>query len=51
MDYDKHCKIYFGEYCEVHGDQEPTNSTKTITYRAIDMVPTVNLQGSYEISA
>ena len=47
LDYDKHCKIPFGTYCQVFQDNHPSNTDKERTVPAICLGPTGNLQGSY----
>jgi hypothetical protein len=42
-----HCRVPFGAYCEVHNENDPSNTTLPRTSRAIALNPTGNLQGSY----
>lgn len=46
MDFKKHCRVLFGEYCEVHDEPEPSNSMVARTHEAIALRPTGNWQGS-----
>jgi hypothetical protein len=43
VDYNKHCRLEFGEYAQVHEDHDYTG--------AIAMRPTGNAQGGYYFSA
>jgi hypothetical protein len=45
--YDLHCRVPFGAYCEVHNINDPSNTEKPRTSAAIALNPTGNLQGSY----
>jgi hypothetical protein len=45
--YKQHCNALFGSYCEVHEDNQPTNTMASRTTPAICCGPTGNLQGSY----
>jgi hypothetical protein len=46
--YDLHCRVPFGAYCEVHNVNDPSNTgEKPRTSAAIALNPTGNLQGSY----
>jgi len=46
-DYDRDCKVEFGEYCQVHEDNEVTNNMAERTADAICLGPVGNLQNSY----
>jgi hypothetical protein len=46
-DYVTHCRAPIGAYCEVHNENDPSNTEKPRTSRAIALNPTGNLQGSY----
>lgn len=48
IDYARDCKVGFGEYVQVHEDDEITNSMKPRTNGAIALGPTGNAQGSYK---
>lgn len=48
LDYNKHCKIPFGTYCQVFQDNTPSNTDAERTVDAICLGPTGNLQGSYK---
>jgi hypothetical protein len=41
------CRVLFGAYCEVHNENDPSNTTRPRTSQAIALNPTGNLQGSY----
>lgn len=45
IDYDKHCKLEFGSYAQVH--EEHNNSMITRTTGALALRPTGNAQGAY----
>jgi len=45
INYDKHCKLQFGAYVQVH--KQHNNSMATRTSGAIALCPTGNAQGSY----
>ncbi len=47
LDFAKHCRAQFGNYCEVHNEPVPTNSMITRTTPAIVLGSTGNLQGMY----
>ncbi len=40
LDFEKHCKGQFGEYCEAHADPDVTNGMQSRTYPAIYLGPT-----------
>ena len=46
--YIRDCKIGFGEYVQVHEDDQITNTLKERTLAAISLGPVGNLQGSYK---
>jgi len=45
VNYSKHCKLEFGEYCQTH--EQHNNSMAPRTIGAIALRPTGNLQGTY----
>jgi hypothetical protein len=45
IDYKKHCKLEFGEYCQTHEQHNNTMNPRTVG--AIALHPTVNEQGTY----
>jgi len=47
LDYKKHLSLQFGEYCQVHEQDEPRNSQSPRTAGAIGLGPCGNLQGGY----
>jgi hypothetical protein len=47
LKYKQHCCTPFGAYCEVHKDNDPTNSMQSQSTPAICLDPTGNLQGTY----
>ena len=48
FDYHLHCRVEFGQYCEVHEDRDKKNSVEAErTTRAIAMKSSGNLQGGY----
>jgi hypothetical protein len=46
-DYNTHCRVPIGAYCEVHNENDPSNTDKPRTSHAIALKPTGNIQGSY----
>ena len=44
----KHCKLSFGHCAQAHEENNPTNSTKPCTLKAICLRPTGNVQGGYK---
>ncbi len=46
LDYNKHCYVLPGSYCEVHDEPSPSNTTVPRMQEAIALGPTGNLQGS-----
>jgi len=46
LDYNKHCRVLPGTYCEVHDEPVPSNTMTSRAHAAIAMGPTGNLQGS-----
>jgi len=46
-DYNIHCRVPIGAYCEVHNENTPSNTETPRTSYAIALNPTGNLQGSY----
>jgi hypothetical protein len=47
LDYKKHLRLQFGEYCQVHEQDEPRNSQASRTKGAICLGPCGNQQGGY----
>ena len=47
LDYNKHLTLQFGQYCQVHEEENPTNSQVARTKGAISLRPSGNLQGGY----
>jgi hypothetical protein len=48
VDHDKHCRIPFGGYAQVHAEPTPTNNTmESHTVGGVSLRPTGNIQGSY----
>jgi hypothetical protein len=45
--YATRCRFPIGAYCEIHNENDPSNTEKPRTSRAIALNPTGNLQGSY----
>jgi hypothetical protein len=45
IDYNKHCKLEFGSYIQVHEDHD--NTMQTHTTGVIALRPTGNVQGGY----
>ena len=48
LDAEKHCKIPFGAYCEVHDEPPLTNSMVPWMHPYIAIGPSGNIQGSYK---
>ena len=48
LDRKKHLDLEFGEYCQVHEENNPKNSDKARTLGAICLGPTGNEQGGYK---
>ena len=48
LDYNKHFRLQFGSYVQVHDEPSLTNSSNTRTIGAITLGPTGNLQGGYK---
>ena len=46
LNYNKHCRVLPGTYCEVHDEPVPSNTMTSPMHAAIAMGPTGNLQGS-----
>jgi hypothetical protein len=46
LNYNKHCQVLPGTYCEVHNEPSPSNTMMPRTHKAIAVGPTGNLQGS-----
>jgi hypothetical protein len=46
-DYAVHCRVLIGAYCEVHNENDPSNTETPRTSPVIAIDPTGNLQGSY----
>ena len=51
LDYKKHLRMPFGQYCQVHEEEHPRNSQAARTRGAISLGPTGNLQGGYKFMA
>ena len=49
LDYNCHCKLAFGAYAQVHGENLPKKSQQARTLGAICLGPSGNLQGGYKI--
>ena len=49
IDYNKHCKLSFGRYCQVVHQSDPTNTPKPRTIGAIYLGPTDNIQGGHKV--
>ena len=47
LNYNTHCRVPFGAYCEIHNEPAPSNTEASRTTPAIALNPTGNLQGSY----
>jgi Reverse transcriptase (RNA-dependent DNA polymerase) len=45
--FNTHCRVPIGAYCEVHNENDPSNTESPRTTPAIALNPTGNLQGSY----
>jgi hypothetical protein len=48
LNYKKHLSLQFGQYCQVHEEDEPRNNQTPRTQGAICLGPTGNLQGGYK---
>jgi hypothetical protein len=48
LDFNKHCRIPFGQYCHVHEDRAVTNTMLPRTTGAIAFGPSGNAQGAYK---
>ena len=48
LDYKKHLCLQFGQYCQVHEEQEPRNGQIARTKGALSLGPSGNLQGGYK---
>ena len=48
LNYKKHCRVPFGQYCEVDDDPDETNDTRSRSTPAIALGPTGNAQGTYK---
>jgi len=48
LDHNKHCKLEFGEYVQVHEENNPTNSMQPRATGAIALGSTYNLQTGYK---
>ena len=46
LDYNKHCRVLPGTYCEVHDEPVPSNTMTSRTHAVTAMRPTGNLHGS-----
>jgi hypothetical protein len=42
----KNCNMGFGQYCQIHEEDQPRNSMKARTQGAISLGPSGNVQGS-----
>ena len=51
LHFKKHLTLHFGSYCQVHEEENPTNSDKPRTRGAISMGPSGNKQGGYRSMA
>jgi len=47
LDYEKVCKIPFGDYVQVHDNLDTTNTMESRTTGAINLGPTGNIQGTH----
>ena len=47
LNYNKHLKLQFGQYCQVNYNETPHNSKKARTQGAICLGPSGNQQGGY----
>ena len=47
LNFNKHLKLQFGDYCQVHKEDTPRNSQAARTKGAICMGPSGNIQGGY----
>ena len=47
-DFNLHCKVPLGTYCQVHEEDVPTNTNSPRTIGAICLGPSGNLQGGYD---
>lgn len=48
LDFKKHLSLPFGQYCQVHEEDNPRNSQIARTKGAISMGPSGNLQGGFK---
>ena len=48
LDFNKHCKLQFGEYVQVHEENTPTNSMQPRSTGAIALGSTYNIQSGYK---
>jgi hypothetical protein len=48
LDYKKHMSLQFGQYCQVHEEDNPRNSHIDRTKGAISLGPSRNLQGGFK---
>ena len=48
LDFKKHLKLQFGQYCQVHEDETVTNTQRPRTAGAISMGPSGNTQGGFK---
>mmetsp|Transcript_11190 Transcript_11190/g.23599 ORF Transcript_11190/g.23599 Transcript_11190/m.23599 type:complete len:168 (+) Transcript_11190:1091-1594(+) len=48
LDYNKHCRVPFGTYCEVHEHPNPLNTMTARTKPTIALGPTGNAQGTHK---
>ena len=46
LDVKKHCRVMFGEYCEVHDEPDPSNTQEPRTHEALALGLTGNSQGT-----
>jgi hypothetical protein len=46
LNYNKHCRVLSGSYCEVRNELSPSKTMVPRTHKAIALGPTNNLQGS-----
>ena len=46
LNWKQHCKVFFGTYCKVHDEPDPSNDMMSQTHEAIAAGPTGNTQGT-----
>ena len=47
-DFNVHCRVPFGSYCQTHEENTPTNTNAPRTIGAIALFHSGNLQGGYD---